>query len=465
MSKQGVEACYVNSYDLAIPVAFALGVDARWYEYASDGKKYTFTTLSQDSKLCTIRSLCVMRTLLLRVPGSFSANKSLQDSYKFPQFVTDTLKKSQPDVLHHFYSCWVDAVVDVSLRINAQLPALLQYLPLAEEHPDWFLDLFKMGETRDEIAKRAPAFSQRIIKSIAKYPQRVWVSLDNPDTLLLSNDYMLAFRVYRQHGACPNCQDYKRSQLESELTQTPEQVWDTDYVSELFSFLKRSARSRLVIAIDAQNIGAVTAVHLVNLVYSRIDSNRLTVKVYLDGRESDDWIHLSEMLACDVDVSVIAVARVNSRKSAVDTAIISDICKEYYSNRVRNFMLVSGDCDFMPMAVTLEKSNFCFCGRSSNTSLNAMNFSRSSNTTYILLDRLLQQLGVIRQKYTVGEVIGLISDMTIDMHSIVSQVADRAETLQLSLSWKECTAIVSQLLWGGSLFLKDGTSAGIKSNS
>ena len=68
------------------------------------------------------------------------------------------------------------------------------------------------------------------------------------------------------------------------------------------------------------------------------------------------WSCLSHFL--DIEVEHIEVERVNDYKSLVDIKMTAGACKEFYSNDIQSFILVSSDSDYWGLISSLPDADF-----------------------------------------------------------------------------------------------------------
>lgn len=364
----------IRVYDIVSIVAYMAGVN--YTDYGKGPfKDSIFTRLHEDDDAHTIRSLCRIRTALMR---SF---KRVQDAMAFQMRNLHTLPEYIPQNDVEFL---VQRGVKL-LRVNwtaqgyiADINQLLMERINSCERlfPIWLKwgyirDLFLMphGRQTDAIeAERA-----RYAAEQAKYPYRVYLNVQLIyDGNLFLHDGKLLYWLYQMHDDCFT--DFTK------VTDACRAVKEN-----LYTYLLRNPVTAMIVDCENSDPYRICAV-LRNIQENCPEgfSHIQKVVLYDDVNTSVTWRILELYINAPIEHEVIE--RVKNQKSLVDIWMTARTCKLYYEDHIPAYILVSSDSDYWGLMSALPDASFLVLTESEKTGFSLRSALNSKSISYCNMD-------------------------------------------------------------------------------
>lgn len=413
--------------DLVNVVGFALGVEM---QYLRSGRRtataFPAVVLHGDRKLCRLRALCTIQSILLKTFPRMRTTPSVElkpfsTLLHFPEFVREELTASSDTVL--------TSTGSLTYRFNLlrseivdSVQAIQKYIPAKEPHPEWILSLFEPPAILSEAD--LTALSQQFLSNISAYPYRVYINC-HPSPSMLDSDYYLMFAVYKEHN-----RQLEDMQLYKGLppSKAPKEDYGTiSGTNDALEFLKASLSDegeRRLALVDTQNMTASDVYEFLEWIRQEYPTAFQAVVLFVDGHEAYNWNIAESMIR--FPVRRVTADRVLDGKSMVDTILVATAIQTFYAHGVDSLYIISGDSDFLPLADILPDVKLCFCGKAGSTSRRAIEFTKQrSNAKFIVVDELLFRLKSITNGYRndlVDELVQKLNRKELDVSGLVEQV-------------------------------------------
>ncbi|MFT3951726.1 MAG: NYN domain-containing protein [Oscillospiraceae bacterium] len=124
--------------------------------------------------------------------------------------------------------------------------------------------------------------------------------------------------------------------------------------SNIYSFI--NASDGTVIAVDCENSDVYKLYSVLKNLNPAELSKVKKIILYDDIHTTNAWKLLERFTALEVEY--IEVERVSGNKSLVDIRMTAGLCREFYSEAVRSFILVSSDSDYWGLISSLPDAEF-----------------------------------------------------------------------------------------------------------
>lgn len=172
----------------------------------------------------------------------------------------------------------------------------------------------------------------------------------------------------------------------------------------LIAFL--NSNDDVVVAVDCENADAFKLYSAIKSLSPELTSRINKIRLYNDVNTSSAWSFIRNVLS-DITVEEEIVERVTARKSLVDVSLTAGLCKEYYDNKHRSFILVSSDSDFWAVVNVLHDANFLICAEEKNITIDyEYALSNTHNTICFIDDFSTGNIDELR----IGALIAVIND-------------------------------------------------------
>lgn len=216
--------------------------------------------------------------------------------------------------------------------------------------PDWvdwqyIQDLFIIPGCFSNNAKTIEALrSERNIytHNIQLYPFQMyihWTPFDCGN--FLGTDKKFLTVLYRLHG--------KEFDDNSKVMDANDEIKDN-----IYDFIDRSESTAIIV--DCEN----SDVYKLYSVLNNLDQEKLSkikkIILYDDYHTTNVWKLLEKLVR--IKVEYIDVERVTDAKSLVDICITAGVCREFYEDNIKSFILVSSDSDFWGLISSLTGAEF-----------------------------------------------------------------------------------------------------------
>ena len=415
-----------DSYDLSNAVAFAAGVDAKFFYMAQrKSAAVDLSHLLNDKDMQILRSLCSMRSIIMK---NYTRITNIPDAegtpldilLHFPGFIESNLPIGYQNLLK-MTGPLEQRVRLINEEITKGVFTLHRYIPCEEPHADWILSLFDFPEYESD--EQLKSICADFCKRRAYYPWRVYINCQ-PSITMFNSDYFLMFQVYKKFDALlPDRSLYKVVRS----AQFAKASYDTVPGSgKAFEFLKAAFSehdTHSVFFVDTQNMNANVVYEFLAWLETEYPDFSGDIYLYVDGREN--WMWNMAEVRCKIPIHRINSPRVLLGKSSVDTMMASSVVKVFYEENPDYIFVFSSDCDFLPLCQVLPEATFCFCGISGSISQKSIaNLETCKNAFYIVIVEFLgcmKAYGKGRNAFT-DELAYLLNKKRINAASIIEQV-------------------------------------------
>lgn len=406
-----------KSFSITNPILFSLGGDVKILN--SEGRMtvhYASPWFYSDSSARYLRALCNVRNILLKqYKNGFRALNtesafSLISSCHFPRSTISMIRGQGCDVLDIECIGLLSRVETLQRLITKQVTTLLHSLELGSILEQGIQELFTMATPTTE--EELKVIADKFCNGMESYPCRLWVSDRFVSPTLLDSDEQFVNFV-------------------NDVIQSAEIDGDipapTPLLKQHFAILDRvvgHGDGKCSIAVDTQNVNPAQTFRLIKWLREQYSSVNFTLQLYGDGRESAVWKQAELVLGCPVMYHRSAVIR--DSKSIVDTDVIAGVCSDYYARGFKSFIVISGDCDFMPLVRYLRDAAVCFVGSSQSISTKSVEFLRHNGAGFIFLDVFVNQLNNLVEAQVSNsarkDIMHAIQKMPLSANSVAEQI-------------------------------------------
>ena len=438
---------YCDCWDVSNVVAYALGAESRYLQcIPRTSALYSLPVLKQDEGLTYLRALSIVRQILIkscRAKGCAGKdNRSISSLFKFPSEVIETFTRRDFAPFRSKNSPLFERVNGFSYEIEKHIHVLDRYLPQSEEHKDWVYQLASLPifKDNDEITRFSRKFTSY------SFPMGIVVNCSRSCTEMFSSDFYLMHVVYSEHGEELKCwEKYKSDKLRTRATNNYTQA---SISSDAFEFLKSLLCSdeRTYALIDSQNVPSVLTYRFLDWINLEYSDAIAKVIVFRDGKEHWSWEGARNLIKFPVEFQ--SVPRLRKSKSVLDTAIITTVMQLFYESDVSNFLIFSGDCDFIPLVSALPKARFCFCGVAGSTSINSVDFAKTHRAKFLTIDEFLTNVYQNNGSYLpqgLDTLVHKLNEEELSMVWLVEAVAKACKSMGKAANPYMCINILNEL--------------------
>lgn len=334
-----------NTKDIVSKVAYLIGVKKTvlYNQFETERPGY-LKELDENQNARTIRSLCKLRMTLLH------RFKKIDDMLRFELKNLKTIEFFDKDDIKQLEK-WEIPVILVNSRSSLYME---HFNDLIQEHidackdlfPEWLKweylrSLFLMPKNKKTDVPKSE-FS-KYMANMEFYPYQTYIYWQHPKDCgnMLFNDNKFVNILYEMHN------DY--------FFET-EKVLDAGETTKttIYDFIERDERTAIIVDCENSDVYKLYAT-LKNLNQEELQKVKKII-LFDDVHTTRAWSCLSHFL--DIEVEHIEVERVNDYKSLVDIKMTAGACKEFYSNDIQSFILVSSDSDYWGLISSLPDADF-----------------------------------------------------------------------------------------------------------
>jgi hypothetical protein len=334
-----------EQYDIVSKVAYLLGIHKKFFENESEPPKLEiYKKLELDKKARIVRNLCRLRTQLehnfLKVcHGIQQEGRSILGMPEYmPLDAMQQLSDDGIDIYTHLKEptpYLVNLNQNIKNRINNCRDLFPEWL-----NWDYLSDIFIMPNgLTEEGTKKAAAF---YYENMNFYPYKQymnWPAQDEGNILL--NDRKFVTLLYRW-----NNDEFQNLSFVSDVSERTK--------ANIYTFIENS--EKCVFIVDCENSDPYRLCAAIrNLEPDRLKRIEKII-LFDDIHAASAWELLGSYVK--IPVEYIMIERLKDNKSLADVKVAARTCKEFYTNNVDSFVLVSSDSDYWGLMEELPEAKF-----------------------------------------------------------------------------------------------------------
>ena len=334
-----------HTYTIVSKVAYLIGVPKKIFENEHEPPQLSeYEELEQNKSARIIRNLCILRASIERNFGVI--NKEISRNYKtinsLPQYVPqDAIMALSQDGISLSTKKGVLAqyIVELNQHINNRINNVKDLFPIWLNW-DYLKDIFIMPKGLSVAGTKAAADEYYAKRDF--YPYQIYINWPASDQgNILFNDKRFVTLLYEW-----NCDEF------SELSK----VSDADSVTKIsvHQFLHTSQRAVLVV--DCENSDPFALCAALDSLDEDVLEKVQKIILYDDIHTTEAWQSLAEYT--QIPVEHIQIERVKEDKSLVDIRLATGVCREFYTNSIESFVLVSSDSDYWGLISAMPEARF-----------------------------------------------------------------------------------------------------------
>ncbi|WP_051671710.1 NYN domain-containing protein [Oribacterium sp. P6A1] len=336
---------YGQQYDIISKVAYLIGVPKKIFENENEPPKVDiYNRLELEKKARIIRNLCSLRTQLER--GFLKICQGIQREGRsiigMPEYISsNTLQQLSEDGIDIYKN--LKEPTQFLININQNIKNRINNC--RDLFPDWLewkylSDIFIMPDGLSETGtKKAAEF---YYTNFMHYPYQQyinWPAEDEGNILYCDGKFVPLLYSW-------NNDEFVDMSLVSDVSDRTK--------GNIYKFIEDS--SKCIFIVDCENSDPYRLCAAVK----NLDAERLSkiekIILFDDVHAASAW----EMLSSHVKIPVeyILIERLKDNKSLADVKVAARTAKEFYSNDVDSFVLVSSDSDYWGLIEELPNANF-----------------------------------------------------------------------------------------------------------
>ena len=372
--QKAVRTSHVGQFEIVSRIAYLIGVEKKHFEIEGGSqKKAIYEELEKHKKALIIRDLCKVRTAVFaNYTGIFHTLR--KENYRNIDGLSEYLPVDSLQRLAENGVRMPTGTRDIDNFLSEVNSAIRDRINNCRSLiPDWIewnyiFEFFAMptGTTIEDIK----AESRKYHENINFYPYRkyaYWPVSEQGN--ILYDDKRFVTLLYEWHG-----EEFKNLNLVCDVRDSTKET--------IYDFIEESGK--IVFVVDCENSDPYALCAAI----SGLDQEKLEkiekIILYDDIHAASAW----EMLASYIKIPVeyMMITRIKDNKSLTDVKIAARICKEYYSNHIDSFVLVSSDSDFWGVIEELEGARFIFMVEQAKFGYSFKNTLLSKGIFYCFID-------------------------------------------------------------------------------
>ena len=332
-------------YEIISKFAYLIGVPKRIFELDFEPPKIEiYNKLEKEKKARIIRNLCILRTQLERnflkiCQGIQREGRSMM---AMPEYMpVNSMQQLFDDGINIYVNLKEPSpfLFNLNENIKNRINNCRDIFPDGIEW-SYIANLFIMpnGLTESGTKKAAEFY----YANMQYYPYQVYMNWPAEDEgNILYCDKKFVTLLYKW-----NNNEFQNLSLVSDVSEKTK--------SNIYTFIENS--EKCVFIVDCENSDPYNLCAAIR----NLDQNKLAkidkIILFDDVHAASAW----EMLASFIDLRVeyIMIERLKDNKSLADVKVAARTCKEFYSNNVDSFVLVSSDSDYWGLIEELPDANF-----------------------------------------------------------------------------------------------------------
>ncbi len=334
-----------EQYDIVSKVAYLLGIRKTVFENDRESLKLNvYEQLERDKRARIIRHLCILRTQLEH--NFLKICKGIQQEGKSIIGMPDCMPIESMQSLNNdginIYTNLKDPtpfLINLNITIKDRINNCRDLFPIWINW-DYLSDIFIMPNgTTDAGTVQAAKF---YYENMNFYPYKQylnWPAQDEGNILL--NDRKFVTLLYKWNG-----DEFRNLSLVSDVSEKTK--------ANIYTFIENS--EKCVFIVDCENSDPYRLCAAIrNLEPERLERIEKVI-LFDDVHAASAW----ELLASYIDIPVeyIMIERLKDNKSLADVKVAARTCKEFFTNNVDSFVIVSSDSDYWGLMEELPEANF-----------------------------------------------------------------------------------------------------------
>lgn len=333
------------TYSIVSKVAYLIGVPKRIFENEHEPPQLSeYEELEQNKTDRIIRNLCLLRAAIERNFGTI--NKEISQNFKtvtsLPDLIPqDAILALSRDGISLFTkkAALAQYIVELNQHINNRINNVKGIFPIWLNW-DYLKNIFIMPDGLSIAGTKSAADEYYAKKDY--YPYQVYINWPASDQgNILYNDKRFVTLLYEW-----NCDEF------TELSK----------VSDVGSFTKTNvhqflrASQRTILVVDCENSDPFSLCAALDSLEEDAVEKIKKIILYDDIHTTEAWQSLSDYTK--IPVEHIQIERVKEDKSLVDIRLVTGVCREFYTNSIDSFVLVSSDSDYWGLISAMPEARF-----------------------------------------------------------------------------------------------------------
>ena len=366
---------YENStYTVVSKMAFLLGVEKRHFENEHEPPKMEwYEKLHADKNARIVRNLCRLRTALMRNYSAIYKQmryelKNLHSMFliipqdSLQELLDDGISIEKANYRPNQY------IIDINRLITDRINNCKQIFPLWLKW-EYIRTLFIMPNGHTEEGLKAAAAEYYANKNV--YPYQVYMNWAYAASgNILYNDKKFVNLLYEAN------EDYFTD---------PSKVSDAGNLTKagIYRFLEHSNRTAVVV--DCENSDPYKLYATLNNLNQEALLNKISkIILYNDIHTTTAWKILEKFTQIPIEHNLIE--RIKENKSLVDIRLTTGTCREYYTNNIDSFILVSSDSDYWGLISAMPEVRFFVMVENEKCSPTIKNALIDAGVSYCYID-------------------------------------------------------------------------------
>ncbi|MCR5769703.1 MAG: hypothetical protein K6G87_00565 [Butyrivibrio sp.] len=345
ISEQPGNSSHGEQYDIVSKVAYLLGINKRIFENENEPPKIeVYKKLELDKQARIVRNLCILRTQMehnfLKIcQGIQQEGRSILGMPEYmPTSAMQTLSDDGVDIYVHLKDP-TPYLVNLNKNIKSRINNCRNLFP-EWINWDYLSEIFIMPDgLTEEGTKKAAAF---YYENMNYYPYKQylnWPAQDEGNILL--NDKKFVTLLYRW-----NNDEFQNLSFVSDVSDRTK--------ANIYTFIENS--DKCVFIVDCENSDPYSLCAAIrNLEPERLQKIEKVI-LFDDIHAASAWELLESYIS--IPVEYIMIERLKDNKSLADVKVAARTCKEFYTNNVDSFVLVSSDSDYWGLMEELPDAKF-----------------------------------------------------------------------------------------------------------
>jgi len=339
---------YEDKYELVTRVAFLCGVPDRFFaEGTSDFLAPVAKHLRGNDRVMIIRNLCLLRNAIEHNYRKF--NEAMYKEGRAFYALTEYYPRDALDFLMNKgiklpYSSRqiTDILCEINRLISDRINNCRDILPGWIKW-DYIKEMFIMPNGQKKAGTQDAA--DLFYDNMSFYPFGVYINWPPRDIgNLFANDYKFATNLYSWH-------DRKFLDV-SNLSDVSGEI-----KGRIYDFLNLNEKTILVV--DCENADPYSLCAMFNCIDDEQADKIEKIILYDDPQAPTGWKFFEQHVNIESEkIEHIVIKRLLDYKSLLDVKLSARVMKEFYSNHVESFVIVSSDSDFWGLMEELPQAQF-----------------------------------------------------------------------------------------------------------
>lgn len=333
------------TYSIISKVAFLIGVPKRIFENEHEPPQLCeFEELEQNKTARIVRNLCLLRAAIERNFGAI--NKEISQNFKtvtsLPELIPqEAILSLSRDGISLFTkkATLVQYIIELNQHINNRINNVKGIFPIWLNW-EYLKDIFIMPDGL--TARGTQVAAEEYYANRDYYPYGIYINWPASEQgNILYNDRRFVTLLYQW-----NCDEF------TEMSK----------VSDVGSFTKTNVHNylhesqRTVLVVDCENSDPFSLCAALDSLEEDVVEKIQKIILYDDIHTTEAWQSLSDYT--QIPVEHIQIQRVKEDKSLVDVRLVTGVCREFYTNSIDSFILVSSDSDYWGLISAMPEARF-----------------------------------------------------------------------------------------------------------